>query len=218
MILHHAVAEWQKRQAHAISQAYDRAYRDGQQNYRRDNTNPAPHTATGQPPPAVPPAQPKLQALSPALNSLARMGAEMALLVPTTAQIATAGSVAAATVALLQAYLARNAYRLAGAASVAWAGEQHGYVQAADADGLLLEWELDAGAHHCDDCPALAGLPPMPLAQWPTLPGDGATQCAAGCKCSMRAVSAPRPVLTADQHQALQRVAARHAPPVLVPA
>jgi hypothetical protein len=214
MNLHQATARWQQKQARAIRNTYRDAWKTGRNAYRSEQHPPNTQHRPAKPPPARPAALPERQALAPALNSLARMGAELVLLVPTAAQIAVAGSMAAAMLLAIKAWIKTNAYRLAGAASVAWAGEQHGYTQAADADGLLLAWQLDGAAHHCDDCLALAGLPAMPLEQWPTMPGDGATECGAGCKCSMTAVAAETPVLSAVQQGALARVAAQQPEPI----
>lgn len=200
-----ASQRWQQQQAQTLRKSYRAGWETGRANYRSEKATP-PATTAAVPPPSQPPSQAMLRALGPALVSLASMGTAIATIVPTAAQIATAGGFLAAIPLAVTDYLASNAYRLAGGASAAWAGEQHGYVQAAAADGLLLDWELDAGANHCADCPALANLPPMALDQWPTLPGDGATACGAGCKCSMRAVAAPPPVLTAEQHEMLSRI------------
>lgn len=145
------------------------------------------------------------KALGPALVGLARIAAQIAL-VP-------AG---AAQTAVLVEFLKASAYRLALGASVAWTGEQAGYSEASNASGLLLKWQLDGGSKHCADCPALAQLPPMALSQWPTMPGDGGTECAQGCKCSMSAVDASPPALTGSQLEVLSRVGNRQ--PVLAAA
>lgn len=201
-----ASQKWQQQQARTLWKSYRAGWETGRQNYSSEKATP-PATTAAVPPPSSPPSQAMLRALGPALVSLASMGTAIATIVPTAAQIAGAGgSLPAALVVAITDYLASNTYRLAGGASAAWAGEQHGYVQAAAADGLLLDWELDAGADHCADCPALAALPPMTLDQWPTLPGDGATACAAGCKCSMRAVATAPTALTAEQHETISRL------------
>lgn len=215
MNAHQASVAWQKRQAKTLKQTYTRAWKAGQANYRAQTTTP-PAAAGAQPPPKTPPAQPMQRALGPALQSLARMGAAIGTIVPTAEMVAAAATVEAAIAAAVAAYITANSWRLAGGVSVAWAGEQHGYVQAAAADGLLLDWQLDGGAHHCEDCPALAALPPMALDQWPTLPGEGATECAGGCKCTMRAVAAPVSALTAAHHELLSRIGNRQ--PALVTA
>lgn len=210
-----ASAAWQQRQAKTLKQTYTAGWKTGVRNYQSQHATP-PATAAATAAPTVPAAAPMQQALTPALTSLARMGAQLAIIVPTVVQLAAAGTAIAAIALAAREWLQANAYLLAGGVSAAWAGEQHGYAQAANADGLLLDWELDPRAEHCSDCPALAALPPLPLGVWPTLPGDGATECATGCKCSMRAVAADAPVLTAEQEQTLLRVASKR--PALVAA
>ena len=216
MTPHQASAAWQKRQAQALRQTYLKAWQTGVTNYRSQYATPP--AATTAPAPTTPNATAMQRALAPALASLAQMGAYLAIIVPTAAQ-ATAATVGEAYMLAAREYMAKNAWRLAAAISIAWAAEQHGYAQAAAHDGQLLEWQLDPdpGVHHCDDCPALAELPAMPLSMWPTLPGEGMTDCSVGCKCSMRAVSGSVLVpLTGDQQQTVARVGYRQ--PVLVAA
>jgi hypothetical protein len=200
---------WQSRQAQLLRQTYVAAWERGEAAYRGQYATP----------PASPPdskqstglsQQAMNRALAPALASLARMGAIIATIVPTAAAVIAAGSLPAAYRVAVHEYLERNAWLLAAGISVAWAGEQAGYAQAAEADGLLLEWQLDPVAHHCADCPALANLPPMPLAAWPTLPGEGATDCNVGCRCSMNAVPAPIPDLDAEQQHLITGLKHRH--------
>jgi len=210
-----ASAAWQKRQAQILKATYVKAWKAGVRNYQSQTATPPANRVT-QPQPTTPPVIPMQRALAPALASLASMGAQLAVIVPTAEQLAVSATIDAAIILAIRSFIAANTHRVAGGVSAAWSGEQHGYAQAADADGLLLEWTLDDGAHHCDDCPALAGLPPMPLAMWPTLPGEGATECNVGCKCSIRAVAAVPVPLTALQHQVVSRVGNRQ--PVLVAA
>lgn len=211
-----AALAWQHRQASTLAGAYTASWHAGAAGYRSTRATPpaAGLTATS-PAPVAPAPAATVRALGPALAGVARMAATLALITPTAAGIAAAGSVAAATAAAAAGWLARNLWRLAAGASVVWAGEQHGYAQAAAADGMLLAWQLDPSpaVHHCEDCPALAALPPMVLDQWPTLPGEGATACDVGCRCSMLAVAARPRALTADQLQLLSRIANRQ--PVL---
>ena len=47
------------------------------------------------------------------------------------------------------------------------------------------KWELGGAEEHCDDCPFLATLEPVPASEWFALPGEGLTQCVVGCKCHM---------------------------------
>jgi hypothetical protein len=206
---HDAATKWQRQQQQILMQAYVKAWQTGAGNYRSSAAPPVAGQAARQPP-EQPNGQMMQRAMQPALKSLASTVAGSLMVVPTTAQIAAAASASVALVDAMIVYLAAQAFRLAGGASVAWAGEQAGYAQAAAADGQLLRWQLDAGAKHCMDCPGLAGLPPMPLDQWPTLPGEGATDCGGGCKCSMQAAGViTPPVLTGHQLQTLQRVSAK---------
>lgn len=136
-------------------------------------------------------------ALAPAFKGVDRMTAELATLVPSlenqqaTAEAAAAGTIdpqmqaAYAYQQALNDWIDSNAYRLTLGDSVAWAGEQAGYGEAADAGGELLDWDDTGDSSECDDCAMLATMGPMPLDQWPTTPGSGATECSVGCRCSM---------------------------------
>lgn len=209
MTPHQATVRWQQRQQQILMQAYVKAWQTGARNYRSTGATPTAGSGAGAQP-TRPNAQQMQRALHPALASLASTAAGALSIIPTAEQIAAAAGVTAALPLAMIQYLTAEAFRLAGGASVAWAGEQAGYAQAAAADGQLLRWQLDGAAKHCADCPALAALPPMPLDQWPTLPGEGATDCNAGCKCSMVAAgSIAPPPLTGAQLQELQRVAAK---------
>ena len=85
----------------------------------------------------------------------------------------------------LEEWTQQNAWRLDAGASVAWAGEQSGFGEAADADGQLLSWDDSGDDHECEDCLSLASMPPQPLSEWPCQPGDGATACNVGCRCRL---------------------------------
>lgn len=214
-----ASAAWQSRQAQLLAATYRKGYAAGVKNYRAQQSSKRVQNqskAKAAAAPAQPPAATISQALAPALSSLARMGAQIAVLVPSAAQIALAGSLTAATVLALKHYLQASGWLLAAGASVAWAGEQAGYAHAANADGFSLKWQLDPRAQHCDDCPELAALPPLPLGMWPLVPGEGLTDCSVGCRCALEAVKAEAPVLSADQEALLVRLANRA--PVLVAA
>lgn len=215
MTPHEAATRWNRRQVRILANAYAQAWDAGANTYRTQHATPL-GTSVRKAQPTRPDAKVMGRALGPAIVSLTNMTAALATIVPTAAQISAAGGATAAIAVAMATYLEVNAWRLAGGASVAWAGEQAGYVQAADADGLLLSWQL-GGAKPCADCPELAALPPMPLDQWPTLPGEGETECNVGCRCSMVAVGmqAPQP-LTAEQQQTLSRIASK--PSVLVAA
>lgn len=95
------------------------------------------------------------------------------------------------------AYAANLGARLSLQADLTWAGGQDGYVEAGWADSAAnpygaLWWDLEPTAQHCSDCPALAAASPYDppwIAGGNTLmttPGDGATECGAGCRCSLR--------------------------------
>lgn len=214
MTVQQAAAAWQQRQLALLAAAYQQAWRQGQANFYAQHPTQRAQTATPATVPVKPVRAPMSRALAPALLSLSRMAAQLATILPT-----LPGGVTLAAAAT--AYLQANAWRLAGAVSILWAAEQAGYAQAAHANGMLLEWELEPRAAHCATCPALAALPAMPFDQWPTFPGEGLTDCRTGCKCSMRAVPAAglapaAPSLTPVQHELLTVVGNRQ--PVLVAA
>lgn len=133
------------------------------------------------------------RAVSPAVKSVDRMAAELQQVIANHQQLQAAedairaGTIPAEDLATYALGLAarewteRNSWRLTAGESVAWAGEQAGYGQAAEADGQLLEWVTEADDHVCEDCESLGALPPMPLSEWPTLPGMGDTICNVGC-------------------------------------
>lgn len=172
MTPHEAIVQWQQRQQQILMRSYAKAWQTGAQNYRSGTATPASVRGAGQQP-TRPNGLAMQRALQPAFASLASTTAGALMVVPT----AAGQTLQAAMIA----YLAAQAYKLAGGTSVAWAGEQAGYAQSAAADGQLLRWQLDGAAKHCADCPALAALPPMPMDQWPTFPGEGATECNVGC-------------------------------------
>lgn len=215
MTVQQAASRWLARQERLIRQAYEKGWQAGQRNYRSQYATPPAATVTTA---AAQPNQATMsRVISPALTSAQRVAAQLAVIVPTAAQIAATATMAAAVALAVRQFLATKTFLLLLAVYVLWAAEQAGYAEAAHADGLLLRWELDLRADHCSDCPALATLPAMRLDQWPTLPGEGATECKQGCKCSLRSVpgAVARP-LTAQQLELVQRLAARQ--PVLVAA
>jgi hypothetical protein len=125
-----------------------------------------------------------------------------------------AGSVASA----VRDWVINNAYRLDGADSVVWAGEQAGYGEAADADGQLLGWDDTGDASECGDCHELANMPPQPLSEWPCTPGDGATECNIGCRCELTATGDSvlpndtyAPALTGSQSALIDKLVAAQA-------
>lgn len=209
MTLQQLAARWHQQQIQALLAAYARAWQQGASAFRSQSATPLYTTVTQQPQssaPQGPDRQRMGQALGPALASAATMAAEIAALTPITVErMALPAQIAAA----IAQYLAANLFRVKQGSYVAWAGEQAGYAETANSAGLLLKWQLEPGAHHCVDCPALSALPAMALNQWPTLPGMGATACGVGCHCSLVAAgTAPQP-LQPLQVQAVQKVAAR---------
>ena len=135
--------------------------------------------------------------LAPSFASLNRMHQELMLLAPDPVAVQAAAVEAGARGAIAQAadvfaralqdWASSNAYRLDAGSSVAWAGMQSGYGEAADQDGMLLGWDDEQDDHECEDCQQLAGMPPMALADWPCQPGDGTTACNIGCRCKLSA-------------------------------
>ncbi|HET8909711.1 MAG TPA: hypothetical protein VFN11_22375, partial [Ktedonobacterales bacterium] len=76
-------------------------------------------------------------------------------------------------------------------------------------------WDLEPAAKHCGDCPALAdGSPYTPPGsgtghELTATPGDGTTECGAGCKCSLRYGGADEVKATTawrDYREALQQL------------
>lgn len=110
-----------------------------------------------------------------------------------------------------------NSWRLDNGDSVAWAGEQAGYAEAADADGQYLYGWMTVGDNRvCSGCELLSSFPPMPLGMWPTAPGAGDTDCGPGCRCSWDVWGDPLPVdyvpyLTSDQQALSDQLATQQA-------
>lgn len=119
-------------------------------------------------------------ALAPSFNGVNSMVGELSSLAPVLDQ--SAGAVDAFAAALEQ-WAADNAWRLDGGDSVAWAGSEAGFAEAANVDGQLLTWSDTGDDHECESCISLASMDPMPLADWPSSPGDGSTECDVGCRC-----------------------------------
>lgn len=151
-------------------------------------------------PPDAPDMARRQQALAGALASTDKMASELATLSPDPEQMeaaqqeADAGKIPLELVAAtalgyaVAQWAESNSSRLDQGASVAWAGEQAGYAEAADQNGKLLNWADTGDDVECGDCEELAAMGPMPLEDFPTTPGDGATECNAGCRCSLEAV------------------------------
>lgn len=183
-------------------------------------------------PPAAPDRASEARAVTGARGSLDRMAGELMALTATADHVdqataaARAGEIDARDIAsyaeglAVQDWAESNAWRLNAGDSVAWAGEQAGYSEAANADGQLLEWLPEADERVCDDCEQLGNLPPMPLEDWPTHPGMGDTICNAGCRCVLQ-VSDEQHIgpegelptaLTSDQEDYVSELAERREP------
>lgn len=119
--------------------------------------------------------------------------------------------------AALNDWIGSNGWRLDAGDAVAWAGEQAGYAEAANADGqLLYSWMSVGDSRVCSDCEQLSGFPPMALGDWPTSPGAGDTECMYGCRCGWDtwdgAVDANyAPSLSPDQNDLVITMADRQA-------
>lgn len=146
-------------------------------------------------PPVRPDQTRRAVALAPAFHSIDRITGELSTLSPTLEHIQAANDAVAAgetdnaaeyaQAQALNDWLDSNAWRFNAADSVAWAGEQAGYGEAADSAGDLLNWQDTGLPNECDDCEVLATMGPMPLEQWPTTPGSGSTECSSGCRCAL---------------------------------
>lgn len=122
-------------------------------------------------------------ALYPSYQSLNKMVNELLIVTGgwTPEAVAAKGDLTGA----LQQWMDSNAWRLAAGDSTAWAGEQAGYAEAANADGqFIYAWMSVGDTHVCSDCELLSSFPPMSLGEWPTSPGAGDTECSVGCRCS----------------------------------
>lgn len=175
--------------------------------------------------PTVPDTTLRNRALTPAVRSADRMAGELQHVIPQLVQVQAAeDAIRAGTIdqadlmnyalgLAAREWTERNEWRLAAGESTAWAGEQAGYSQAADSDGQLLEWVAEADDRVCEDCESLAAMPPMPLSEWPTLPGMGDTICNVGCRCALQVSDVQLepgdalPELTDEQEQTIGRIA-----------
>ena len=68
-----------------------------------------------------------------------------------------------------------------------WSAGQEGYGTALEDQGVLMDWVLDDGADHCDDCPDLEAGSPYTADALDTWPGQGDTQCLDHCRCTIQA-------------------------------
>lgn len=93
-------------------------------------------------------------------------------------------------VGALDALMASMDWRVQLQAEVSWVGLQDGYAAggASDSAGVfdVINWDLEPGANHCFDCVVVASGSPYTLATLNQTPGDGRTECGAGCKCDLR--------------------------------
>lgn len=153
-------------------------------------------------PPAAPDAARRRQAIQAALASTERMAGELATVAPTAQQRdqaeaeagedATPSAVTTAALAIaVAAWADSNSSRLDAGESVAWAGEQAGYAEAANQDGQLMQWQSEDDDHVCGDCDGFEELGPLPLEEFPTTPGAGDTECNVGCRCALEATGVP---------------------------
>lgn len=176
-------------------------------------------------PPTSPDEEARAKALGPAMGGVQSMVGELLTLSPTSdhiddamaaaqlGEIAPEEAEAHAERIAVNEWIDSNAWRLDAGESVAWAGEQQGYAQAAEADGQLIEWLTEADGHVCEDCEALGGLPPMPLGDWPTRPGDGDTVCNVGCRCVLQVADEQTLVdLNPRQEELISDLASRREP------
>jgi len=205
-----AIQRFTERQRQLIHDSYDSAWRQGVAGYQpdADPAEPSPaHQHRGEEasltgvallrarsrrayhPPTKPHAARRQKAITPALASTQRMTAEAARQEASGGKIPVEGIAAAALGMAVAAWAESNSSRLDQGASVAWAGEQAGYAESADLDGHLLQWQSEDDDNVCVDCEGLEALGPLPLEDFPTMPGDGATECNVGCRCAMEAVS-----------------------------
>lgn len=95
----------------------------------------------------------------------------------------------------MNAWLGGLTARVSLSADVAWTGLQDGYLAAGTVDPAnpyaVVWWQMEPTAQHCDQCPDLAAGSPYtaPGAGGNDLmqtPGDGGTDCGAGCKCTLQ--------------------------------
>lgn len=111
----------------------------------------------------------------------------------------------------LDQWLSGMSVRVDLQAQLGWAGLQDGYLAAGASDNAnpfwFVYWLLDPGARqHCFDCPQMAANSPYNAPGsggnelWQT-PGDGNTECGAGCKCSLSYGPGPTGVVSIDQER-----------------
>jgi len=199
---HIAAKAFVQRHTHLLSTAYDLAHYEGQRDY---------HETVSARPKEMPLVEPdatlkarRLAFYLPSVTKMAREGAEAQRerrLSPVTAMLDEADgyntNVMLATVPTgdaLDDWLDGLGVRVDLQAGIAWPGMQDGYVKGGAADTAnpysLVYWILEPLAQHCHDCPAFAAASPYNAPGsggnelW-IAPGDGTSECGAGCRCSL---------------------------------
>lgn len=95
----------------------------------------------------------------------------------------------------LDAWVGSLGARIGLQADLTWSAGEDGYVAAGGGDHANpydeLWWDLEPVAKHCADCPDVAAGSPYSAPgtganELDQTPGDGATECGANCKCSLR--------------------------------
>jgi hypothetical protein len=97
--------------------------------------------------------------------------------------------------AAMNAWLDGLTARVSLSADIAWTGLQDGYLAAGTVDPAnpyaYVWWQLEPTVkQHCNDCPYLAAGSPYTAPgsggnELTQTPGDGGTECGAGCKCTL---------------------------------
>jgi hypothetical protein len=162
---------------------------------------------------ALTPAYKGLNAMAGELQALTPPGAAEGLSAPLTPSYGPTAREADGQA--LQDWVARNASRLNAGDSVAWSGEQAGYAEAANEGSQLLQWNDSGDDRTCSDCLMLGAMPPMPLQDWPCMPGDASTECNAGCRCSLDPIDMSvlpgdtyAPALSGEQQATVDKITA----------
>lgn len=179
-----------------LRNAYTEAHREGQHDYYQGVSRTPDVWATGEPDHMT--LQRRMLFYAPSVAKMAHEAARAYEAPPAASQTLT--ETAATSMTLDEAGLGdwqqSLGARISLQADLTWSGGQDGYVQAGWADSAAnpygaLWWDLEPTAQHCEDCPVLAaGSPYDP--PWidggnalMTTPGDGTTECGAGCRCSL---------------------------------
>lgn len=201
---HIAAKAFVQRHTHLLSTAYDLAHYEGQRDY---------HETVSLKPKQMPLVEldttlkhRRLAFYLPSVTKMAREGADAQRerrLSPVTARLADEADgynrsvitlANAPTGDALDDWLDGLGVRVDLQAGIAWPGMQDGYVKGGAADSAnpysLVYWLLEPLARHCADCPAFAANSPYNAPGsggnelW-IAPGDGTSECGAGCRCSL---------------------------------